>query len=48
MSKKELSILKLKNRLSSIAARGKAEPNCGVVKKINRQLRNLKERHIDE
>ena len=42
MSEKELAILKLENRLRAIEARGKAEPNCGVVRKINRILRNLK------
>ena len=42
MSEKELRILKLENRLRAIEARGKAEPNCGVIKKINRTLRALK------
>jgi hypothetical protein len=42
MTEKELTILKLENRLRAIESRGKAEPNCGVIKKINRILRNLK------
>lgn len=41
MTKREFQILKLKNRLKAIESRGKAEPNCGVIKKIERQLRNL-------
>jgi RecG-like helicase len=30
-----------RRRLKAIESRGKAEPNCGVIKKLNRQLRNL-------
>ena len=41
MTKKEFQILKINNRLKAIESRGKAEPNCGVIKKLNRQLRNL-------
>ena len=37
----EFEILKLKNRLSKMESKGRAPVNCGVMRKVQRQLRNL-------
>lgn len=41
MSEKELKILKLENRLALLVSRGRVESECGVLRKIKRQLRSL-------
>ena len=40
----KFEILKLKNRLSKMESKGRTPANCGVMRKVQRQLRDLEER----
>lgn len=42
MTKVELELLKLENRYRRMEARGNTEVSCGAMRKVARQIRNLK------